>query len=257
MKVSTAIRSREDQLIIDPYWANVIYYGRYDTGNTVDLTGINTPTVTGTLTNNTTTVKFGAAALQKASGNNNLTVAASNNTTFIMGTGDFTLEMWIYLSNAPNTNNFALFELNQNLNGSNGGMDGLSLTGQTSGTNGYKLFYYDGANSSTPALYYYGTNTNDNVSGSPLITPNTWHHVGACRVGSNLYTFVDGQVNLNSTSFTKNLASTAGGTKMGTDGYNEYGYGVIWDDVRITKGVGRYTANFVPPEKAFPTPTLS
>jgi hypothetical protein len=253
-------------LVIDPYWEKVVYYGRYDTGNTVDLTAINSPSVSGSLTNNTSNTKYGAASLQKGSGANWLNLAGSGNTTFPMGTGDFTVEMWVYLSNAPTTNNYGCFTFNQNQNQSpavnTGGTDGLIFTGVTSPTNGYKMFWYDGGPNPV-VIYYAGTNTSNNAAGSPLITPSVWHHIGYCRVGTNLYSFIDGTVFLCSSSYSKNLSSTGGsgatnggGTKLGTDGYNEYNYGIIFDEVRITKGVGRYTSNFVVPEKAFPTPTL-
>jgi hypothetical protein len=251
--------SRPDPLVIDPYWSNVVYYANYNSATTTDNAGINSPTASGTLTVDTTTKKYGAGSLNKGSGANYLNVGASGNTTFIMGTGDWTVEMWVYLSTAPNSNNFGVWSFNQNRNQqpavNTGGMDALALTGLGTGGN-WKMFWYDGGPSSVQ-LYYHGG------SGSPTtITANAWHHIGACRVSGNLYTFIDGVV-YNNGSLTKNFnstggsgASNGGGTKLGTNSYNEYSFTCKFDDVRITKGVGRYTANFTPPEKSFPTPTL-
>jgi hypothetical protein len=241
--------------IIDPYWDKVVYFARYDGSNTVDNAGVCSPTVNGSLTNNTTTKQFGSASLQKGSGANWLILAGANNTIFTFGTGDFTIEMWIYFTTIPANNNYALLSLNQNLNQTNNGMDELAVQGATTG---YKFFWYNGA-PATVELFFFGTNTNNNVAGSPLMATNTWHHLGVCRQGSNLYTFLNGRVNLNSSSYSKNISNTIGGTLLGSDRYSQYSYGMFFDDVRITKGVGRYTdttLGYPVPTKSWPTPTL-
>jgi hypothetical protein len=244
--------------IVDPFWPNVVYFARYDGSNTTDLRGVCTPTVNGTLTNNTTTRQFGSASLQKASGANWLILAGANNTIFTFGTGNFTIEMWIRFATVPNTNNHALISLNQNLNQINGGIDGLTVQGVTSPTPGYRMFWYDG-NPNPVQLYFFGTNTNNNAAGSPLLVTNTWHHIGVCRQGTNLYTFANGRVNLNATNYNKNIANTIGGTLLGTDRYSQHNYPMFFDDVRITRGVARYTnptLGYPVPTKSWPTPTL-
>jgi hypothetical protein len=96
-----------------------------------------------------------------------------------------------------------------------------------------------------------GTN---NISITSSISPsaNTWYHIAGVVSGSNAYLFVDG-------STTSGATGTLSGTRSGT-GTNAYlgvngsggfrplnGY---LDDVRITKGYARYTANFTPPTVA-------
>ncbi|MBK6587935.1 MAG: LamG domain-containing protein [Acidobacteria bacterium] len=89
------------------------------------------------------------------------------------------------------------------------------------------------------------------VSGSNL-SANTWYHLAATRQGSTYRLFVDGtQVATTTSSITihDNANSLYIGTS--TDGSTSPVNGYI-DDLRITKGVARYTANFTPPAAAFP-----
>jgi hypothetical protein len=47
--------------------------------------------------------------------------------------------------------------------------------------------------------------------------------------------------------------ATNGPAYLGNDAYNEYNYGALYDDVRVTKGIARYTQSFAPPTKSQPT----
>jgi hypothetical protein len=74
-------------------------------------------------------------------------------------------------------------------------------------------------------------------------------HVAVSRSGTSLKMFFDGvQVAsaTDSTSFTDNAYGVRIG---GSSGYSFNGY---IDDLRITKGYARYTANFTPPSAPFP-----
>jgi hypothetical protein len=86
-----------------------------------------------------------------------------------------------------------------------------------------------------------------------LIT-NTWHHVAAVRSGSTLTVYLDGiagntTANVSGTAVTEQYVAV-GATKF--TGFARSFNGYI-DDLRITKGVARYTANFTPPTEAFPS----
>lgn len=88
--------------------------------------------------------------------------------------------------------------------------------------------------------------------GGPLFTINTNHHVALTRTGSVLRLFLNGANIAETTLLTSHTWTTAapatvcvGGqfnTRLAT--YDLDGY---VDNVRITKGVSRYTANFTPP----------
>lgn len=90
-----------------------------------------------------------------------------------------------------------------------------------------------------------------NQAASAQLSSNTWYHVAVARESGTLRTFVDGVESSTDYTSTANIASNTAriGTRGGANGewYNGY-----IDDLRITKGVARYTANFTPPTAAFP-----
>ena len=82
------------------------------------------------------------------------------------------------------------------------------------------------------------------------IAVNTWHHVAASRQGTSLRVFLDGTLvntSINSTDL------TLGRLRVGSNGANTGEFFQGWiDELRVTKGVARYTANFTPPTAPFP-----
>ena len=81
-------------------------------------------------------------------------------------------------------------------------------------------------------------------------SPNQWYHVAFCRQGSTVYGFVDG-VQIGSGANTVNYTSPTGLT-IGNAFSLPAGWIGYIDDLRITKGVARYTENFTPRSRAFP-----
>lgn len=89
------------------------------------------------------------------------------------------------------------------------------------------------------------------VASTIAVTVNTWNHVAVVRDSTTLTIYINGtsggtasnSSNINSTSAV-GVGDASGGSLYPSAGYME--------DVRITKGVARYTANFDPPTKAFP-----
>ena len=89
-----------------------------------------------------------------------------------------------------------------------------------------------------------------------LVSANTWTHVAVSRSGSTIRLFVNGVQDAttataagalgNSTNQISigNLLNSLGGFDTAGGGYAFTGY---IDDLRVTKGVARYTANFTPP----------
>lgn len=83
--------------------------------------------------------------------------------------------------------------------------------------------------------------------------PGVWYHVAVARSGETLSVFVDGTL-LQSVTDSTNLAGSSAQLWIGSL-YQQSAIqplnGYI-DDLRITKGVARYTANFTPPAARFP-----
>jgi len=82
-----------------------------------------------------------------------------------------------------------------------------------------------------------------------------WHHVAVTRQGVNLRIFIDGvQQGATATDSTDIIGSDNPmllGALMYNSAYQQVLDGWV-DEVRITKGVARYTSNFTPPAAPFP-----
>jgi hypothetical protein len=147
---------------------------------------------------------------------------------YAFGSGDFTIEFWIY----------------------------------TNIVTGAQVIYDSrpaGVNSSTtPTIYLSGAslryfvNGSDRITGANL-TASTWYHVAICRSGTSTKLFVDGTQSGSTYTDSTVYTNTTGRPGIGVDSnaltsnfYNGY-----IDDLRITKGFARYTANFTAPNSAF------
>ena len=80
------------------------------------------------------------------------------------------------------------------------------------------------------------------------------YHIALCRSGTATKLFINGTQSGSTYTDSSTYLSTqsrpviaGGGLTLGASPFNGY-----IDDLRITKGVARYTANFVPPIQAFP-----
>ncbi len=86
------------------------------------------------------------------------------------------------------------------------------------------------------------------ISWAPSL--NTWYHFACVRNGSTTTMYINGSSIGSGTSV--NAASTTAPITVGYSlGFNGYALNGYIDDLRITKGVARYTANFTPPTQAF------
>lgn len=84
---------------------------------------------------------------------------------------------------------------------------------------------------------------------------NTWYHVAVSRQGTSLRAFIDGtQLGTTQTNSVNYVRVNSDPLYIGqyfAGSANRYLNGYI-DDLRITKGLARYTANFTPPTAPFP-----
>ena len=97
------------------------------------------------------------------------------------------------------------------------------------------------------------------TSGSYTWTPivNTWYHLATCNTGGALKIYVNGIGNTVTgtfSDFNNDSQALAIGSQQndGTSGFN----GQI-DEVRVSKGSARYSANFVPPTVEYSTGAVS
>ena len=171
--------------------------------------------------------KFGGGSMYFDGTGDYLLTNAPTKDLFAFGTGDFTIEFWVRYANTTGIQ--------------------VLYDGRPSGTQGaYPTIYSDSG-----TIYYYA-NTGNRITGSTL-SSGTWYHIAVSRSGTATKMFVDGtQVGSTYTDSTNylgvdNRPSVGDGFSFGTYPFNGY-----IDDLRVTKGIARYTANFTPPTKAFP-----
>ncbi len=89
------------------------------------------------------------------------------------------------------------------------------------------------------------------TSASPPLNDGAWHHVALVRNGSAWALYVDGTSRATNT-WAGTMADVALPINLGRDpGYGRDFSGHL-AQVRITKGLARYTANFTPPTEPFP-----
>lgn len=189
-----------------------------------------------TILNNATTVsaaekKFGASSLLFNGTSSYLTAPVSDDLSF--GSGDFTIEAWIYASSASITTIGVIVDARAS--------DNLEH---------YVLFANAGGK-----LAFIST-TNFSISSSGSLPTQQWVHVAVTRSGQAVRLFINGAVDgsgTNAASIKQGaILGIGAGRVSGTSNPNGYYFKGYIDDLRITKGVARYTANFTPPTAPFP-----
>jgi len=190
-----------------------------------------------TVTNNnvtfSTTNKFGTHSASFNGSTSVLSVPDSEDFNF--GSGDFTMEAWV---NIPSNTGSGQRVIIGHLTDASNWM-GISYIDQA----GYYVFYAIMAIQGVYTVELIGT-----------ITPtlNTWNHVAFIRNGNTWTLYVNGVADGSTTesnvagNFTGDFcvgARTAGGSLP---------FNGLIDEIRISKGIARWTSNFTPPSSPYP-----
>jgi len=195
----------------------------FDDAGIIDKSqSVKTITLNGDVKSSTTQSKYLTSSMYFDGTGDYVQTPTSNLLTF--GSEDFTVEGWFY----------------------------------TTSTGAYQ-YIFDGRNGGTDVTYLYLNNGtglyagygNVNDSSVTTLSLNQWYHFAYVRNGSgtnNITVYIDGTAEWQITN-TTNLSSTTritlGSRYTGADYFGGY-----MSDVRITKGLARYTANFTPPSAA-------
>jgi hypothetical protein len=166
--------------------------------------------------------KFGGSSLY-LNGDSGTKLTISQSSDFDFGTGDFTIEFWIKTSlsnNDSQSRRVISFGVND--------------------ANRIQIFL------SSDGIDFYDTGS-VKVDGDIDVADGNWHHVAFTRSGTSLKGFVDGAQSgstaSNSTDYDNAAALTIGA-------YASTGLGRVvgyLEDLRITKGLARYTSAFTAP----------
>ena len=85
------------------------------------------------------------------------------------------------------------------------------------------------------------------------MTTNTWTHVAASRAAGITRMFVNGVTQTATHTGSVNVGTTAQSIGIGAANNASEPINAYINDLRITKGVARYTTTFTPPTTAFLT----
>lgn len=166
--------------------------------------------------------KFGTASLA-LDGTGDYASCASQ-PDFSYGTGNFCIELWVQL-NSTATQQVLVDQRTA-------GVDVAAYLDVAAG--GAVRFYLNGA---------------FRITTTATLSINTWYHIALSRSGTSTKLFINGTqsgVTYTDTSNYLEKPIRIGANYTAANGVNGY-----IDDVRITKGLARYTSNFVAPTTAF------
>lgn len=178
--------------------------------------------VSGTATITTAQSKFGGSCLSVGGATNGGLLLFNGESGFAFGTGDFTIDCWfrraavgvqdtIYehrISAASPNTNFAWYVSTSNFLG-------------------------------------YTTNASTSITGTNLITANTWYHMALVRSSGITKMYLNGVQEGNSFVDNMNNVAIANRPVIGRN-YNGTSSNMFLDELRISK-VARWTSNFTPP----------
>lgn len=205
----------------DPYWNSVVLAMHMDDTGLTDLKG-HAVTLTGNVARSSTQSKFGGYSAAFDGSGALASVASSSD--FAFGTGDFTIEFFVRQAVAGSP-----FLIDCRPNSSSNGA--------------YITMYVD------PSWIYLYVSAAVRIKG-PVFSVGAWHHIALSRSSGSTRLFVDG---------TQAGATYADATSYISCPVNIGAAGnLVWvlnghiDDLRITKGVARYTSDFSVPTEAFP-----
>ena len=199
----------------------------FNNGGIIDQHSTNVLETLGNAQLSTAIKKYGSASMRFDGTGDYLTIRNSQN--FAFGSGNWTIELWVYLNSSAR--------------------QGFVALGDASGTN---VPWEIGVNASGKFRLLTQTSGGQIImDGTTTPTTGIWYHVAGVRNGGTATLYVNGVAEATSSSLSTNSLTTE--TNAIQVGKYSYGFelnGYI-DDLRITKGVARYTSNFTAPTIAF------
>jgi hypothetical protein len=179
---------------------------------------------------NTTITKYGGGSAY-FDGNGDY-IEIPYDSGFDYGTGDFTVEFWVNFSSLT----------------ASGGFIGMVCGSVENAMD----INYD--NSLSIGVHF--ITTRHTFPWNPSI--NTWYHVAVCRADGNTKAFIDGvQIGTTKNDSGFNYSMFGGNMIIGRGDDNTNSFNGYIDDLRITKGIARYTSNFTPPAQQLLDPSDS
>ena len=184
--------------------------------NIIDYSSKNNLKLVGDTAASATQTKYAARSVYFDGTGDYITTTVSPEVVF--GTGDFTVECWFYPTTVATTYQ-GIFDLR---------------------SSGYQVVPTFGFNTNT--LIWFVNGSFCITSGA--VTANAWYHVAVVRSSSETKMYINGTQSGSTYTDTNNYGASTVNIGRYFDGPALNGY---IEDLRITKGLARYTANFTPP----------
>jgi hypothetical protein len=209
------------------------YLGFFTNGAIFDNAMMNDLETVGNAQISTSVKKYGTGSISFDGTDDRLVQSGSPQIAF--GTADFTVECWIYSLDVSDSTQRGFLQTSATA----GGLSASFSEGIT---------FVFGTPNGTGTINAIVGGTNYASSGG-TVTTSTWYHIAVTRASGDVKLFVNGTSVASGTGNTTNLS----GQFICVGGYYDtsYLYNGYIDDLRITKGYARYTANFTPPTQAF------
>lgn len=188
----------------------------------------------------TSVKKFGTGAMYfDGTGDWLLVPGSANNGVDFVG-GSFTVETFVY----PITG----YKSTLRVFTTSGGAIGWN---STTGIHSYLVL----SNTGELVFQYFNGSSGVGFASGKTVPLNSWSHIAVSydKATSKLRLFLDGSM-VEQTATVSRPSGTPTGMigQLYGDSSSSYAYQGYIDDLRITKGVARYTADFTPPTRAFP-----
>jgi hypothetical protein len=153
-----------------------------------------------------------------------------NSAGFAFGTGDFTIEAWLYFNSASGSLQYGPLQI-------------ATAAGYSTATNN-NIAVFSNTGDKWAVIGPAGLK-----SSTLTITTGAWHHFAICRASGSVGVYVGGSPIL---TYTDNYNYTGTGAVIGGYYSTAYRFDGYIDDLRVTKGVCRYAGAFTPPNAPHP-----
>lgn len=153
-----------------------------------------------------------------------------------LGTSDFTIDGWVNFTSIAK---------------------GQPIVSQSTDANNFWIFYWQTDNALKFVSKNAGVQTTI-VSGTFTPVTNTWYHVAVSRSGNSLYLFINGSLSGGAQSFSVTVPDLTSTLKVARDSgaqiFSDNDFTGFIDELRLTKGLARWTASFTAPIAPYSAP---
>lgn len=193
----------------------------FDNGGIIDRSYKNNITVVGDVKTQPLSSKFGAGSLVFDGTGDYLTALQSDNLN--LSSCDFTVEAWVYSNTIATGVSYIISR--------------SALTISTTSDAQFLIF----RDAATLKVKPY-SGTTDYTINLGTIVANTWYHIALVRSGNTFYGYLNGVRNTTAQTITGALNNNSAWNGVIIGGASTNSWNGLIEDVRITKGIARYTA---------------